>query len=236
MIIMKCNVGDERTIVLTYAGRKILKNSDIIYVDEKDLVQPEISYLVRNGLLVMVSESEEEQTTVQASIRPETNLYQCTLGKGRRMAIDSIKGTVGGGEKIEIKKSDIGNGDVNHCIRSGILILLSDEDDEKVEEFAINIEKQINTPKDAKEESDDSEPVHDVKIYQVKTDEEKVEQPKFRVEESAAAAFKEIAKEVYAEKKPAKKMTAKKASSAKKENKNKKTTRKRRSSNTNKSK
>ena len=165
MITMKCNVGDERTVVLTYCGRKVLKHGDIIYVDEKDLVQPEISYLVKSGLLIVVSDSEEDQLVVTAAIRPDADIFSCTLSKGRRMAIDSIKGTVSGGGTIEINKKDQRNGDVDHCIRSGILVMVGgNENENNVEEFIIPIDKTEATAK-----NDESEALHDVKITEVKT-------------------------------------------------------------------
>jgi len=227
---MKCNVGDERTVVLTYCGRKIIKNNDIIYVEEKDLTQPEISFLIRKSLLVVVSDENGEEMTVRAATHPEAETFQCTLPKGRRMAIDTIKGTVEGGKKIEIKKKDLLNSDVNYCVRSGILVRVGKEIDEsKVEEITIKMEKPTVKPYNEKEEKEEKDPVQDVKIEDIQEEGGKEEQPKFRVEDSATEAFKAIAAAVYESNKPvtrAKKNTETKPKSTKKSP-DKKTPRKR---------
>jgi hypothetical protein len=201
---MKCNLGDERTIVLTYCGRKVLKNSEIIYVDEKDLTQPEISYLIRKSILVVVSDEDEDEIKVQTAAHPETECFKCTLPKGRRMAIDSIKGTVEGGKKIEIKKSCTYNQDVDYCIRTGILVRVGEESEENIiEEVKIKVEKP-DSEEEAKEEA-----VKDIKIDEITVSGEKKEQPKFRVEDSAADVFKRIAKEIYKNQKTSAKKTKK---------------------------
>lgn len=224
MIMMKCNIGDERAIVLTYCGRKVLKNNDIIHVDEKDLTNPEVSYLVKNGILVMVSDSKEEEVTIQSAIQPEADVFKCTLKEGKRIAINSIKGTVSAGETIEINKRDQTNSDIDNCIRSGILVPLTDNGkEEKFEKFTIAVEKPNESSQKNQEEcNNEQDAVQDVKIDEMKTSANKELQPKFRVEDSVTNAFKKIAKDVYSNSKQKKKKTIKKATPDKKQNTSKK--------------
>lgn len=224
MIIMKCNINDERTIVLTYCGRKVLKNNDIINIDEKDLINPEVSYLVKNGFLVIVSDSKKEEITIQSVIQPEADIFRCTLKEGKRIAINSIKGTVSAGQTIEISKKDQANLDVDNCIKSGVLVPLTDNfKEKKIKEFTITVEKPNEFSQENQEEcNSERDAIQDAKIDEMKTSSDKELQPKFRVEDSIADAFKKIAKDVYSNSKQKKKKTIKKAIPDKKQNKSKK--------------
>jgi len=219
MIKLKCQIEGERTVVLDYCGRKILKNGTTFEIKTEDLYQPEIQYLIKREILISNDNTQPDQKLGTE----QTHLYKCLLSKERRLAFDSIKGSVQGQGLIEIKTSAMNNQDVSNAL-SNKWIELFVKREEPTEEETVKeeaIEKSTDSPfvdmdeqfarKDAskeafidnkkadEEDEEKSEDFVEIKIEDIKTKEAKTEPPKFRANEDIQEKLKEIAKNIYAE-------------------------------------
>jgi len=233
MIKMVCAIEGERTITMDSCGISKIKNGDIISIKNEDLIQPEIQFLMRKEILTVVEETESEFTPEEKNyLRPSVVVYECYVPDGRKLTLDSIKGTVETGKRIEIKAADINNEDVAYAIRKEYIrpvdppsmpapnVLLSEKPAEAVvmqtrEEAKKALKEKVIEEKapeeimpmlagfaNAVEEDEAPQEIEDVAIEDIVETEAIEEAPKFRVGENVENDLKNLASNIIAENEP----------------------------------
>lgn len=220
MIKMKCKVEGNRIITIDACGLTRIKNGDIFNIKNEDLIKPEIQFLISRNIISIEGESESQYILEEKKqSKPTSVLFKCNIDKGRKLTLDSIKGTVMGGEKIEIKSSDIYNKDITDAItrnlispvNPNILIKTTKPTEQKTETPKVDSpkifeEKKELEPKDI--ESKKEEPItktedkpqtssQDITINDIALKVAKEEAPLFRVNDKIEASLQELGKNIY---------------------------------------
>ena len=212
MIKLMCNIESERTVVLTFRGRVVLKNKSLLEIRDDEINHPEIAFLLKRGVLV----SADENKKIEPKEIKEKSIFRCTLPADKLLALDSIKGSIWGGKCIEIKTRDLSNLDVEDSIKRGHIIEVVPRVEVK-EETEVEEETEIKEEIKVEETEVEESNLKDINIKEIKeSEQEKTEQPKFRVNENVKSVLDSIGKEIYEENEPRK--TKKKISKKDKNN------------------
>jgi len=204
MIKMKCKIDGKRTVVLDSCGISKIKDGDIFSIKNEDVIQPEIQFLISKNILTVIEEIKDPLVIeTKDYIRPSFVVFKCNLSEKRKLTLDSIKGTVQGGQKIEIKTADITNEDIAYAIRNNYIKAIQDTTEiaEKNEIKPIIEAKVDSTATISKETASDilkeaEKIVEDVSIEEVTEKVEKEDVPKFRVNENVDNVLKELGEEI----------------------------------------
>lgn len=218
MIKMQCKVEGNRVVALDVGGISKIKNGDVFEIKNEDLIRPEIQFLISKNILSVVEETKDSEVyETKDYLRPSVILFECNVKGGRRLTLDSIKGTVGSGQRIEISASDVHNPDVAFAIKNNYISPVkiekkeaSETQETEVPEEATEAEVTKETPPlveafleaTEKEETLDTEEageIEEVSITDMVEKENKDEALKFRVNEAVEDRLKDLAGRVYEE-------------------------------------
>jgi hypothetical protein len=196
-----CKVDGERMIALESLGKRTLRDGQEIEVNDAQMNEPEIQFLLKKGLLVKLN---DKGTALVEAEGPKT-LLKCNLSPERLLTLDSIKGSVSGGKVIEIDTRDLSNMDIQMCLKNGFLEKLEIVETEEVEEVQEEVEvESIKDPEsrdvvflneDENKESD----FEDVTFDEISQDGSKEKQPNSRVGDDMRGLFLNIGKQVMEE-------------------------------------
>ena len=126
MIKLKCVSGNEKLFLVNSLGIKF-RDGVVFDIEDNDINDPEIKALLNMGIIETDQKSLNKE--IKEQIKEDMVTFKCTLPLGKRMTIDSIKGTVSGQCVISVPSSSSKNNDIKIAINSGYLIEVVDQDD-----------------------------------------------------------------------------------------------------------
>lgn len=238
MIKLKCVSGNEKLFLVNSLGIKF-RDGVVFDIEDNDINDPEIKALLNMGIIETDQKSLNKE--IKEQIKEDMVTFKCTLPLGKRMTIDSIKGTVSGQCVISVPSSSSKNNDIKIAINSGYLIEVVDQDDiEKSNKISKNNTQPkelpeiikdmyadekgrdksdifIDTSSDKNKNNNTILDLDEVTIDQVKESEKSREEPPLsRLSESNKEKIEKLGLEIYQEEAPEKKKRGrtKKAESA----------------------
>lgn len=202
MIRMKCKIGGNRIISVDVCGITQIKNGDVFEIKNEDLIKPEIQFLIAKNIVTIEGENEHPYIHEEKNnTKPNSVLFQCNISKGRKLALDSIKGTVMGGGKIEIKSIDMNNKDIVHAINNNWISPVEPTEtiiSNKVEVKKVEETKKVIIKNDAIDSSpQENSNLEDISISDMTIKETKEEAPMFRVNENTEKSLQKLGDDIY---------------------------------------
>jgi hypothetical protein len=222
MIKLKCVSGDDRLFIIDSLGLKI-KDGVKFEIEDSDIHNPDIKMLLK--MSIIESEGEIKTQDLKDQLQEDMITFKCTLPLGKRMTLDSIKGTVSGQCAITIPSKSVGNNDIKIALNTGYLVAIDTKELEKSKENAkkvsqpeeikeiirdmyadekgedksnITLETDVETKKDNNRILD----LEEVSMEEVKIAEKKSEHPKFITNDESKESMQSIGLEMYNNEEP----------------------------------